>query len=245
MEARPVLLFDNFKGRLSSEALEGFLTSQDWSGRMLGANRTFTGENNVVVMVTGNGCTVSPDMRRRSLFAELFLEVERAEDRRFQRKLEVPLLLERRGQILSALWSMIRAWDEAGRPKASRSHASFPHWAEIVGGIVEHAGFCCPLQAPNIDAAADVDGADMRTLVESLADGTQVKVVKFDELVDAARSNGLFERIIPQDEELDHQARAKFGALLKAYDRRLIGSRRFSLVGKGRDRRFQVETILQ
>ena len=42
IEAKPVLFFDNIKGRLTSESLEGFLTSQEWSGRVLGVSKTFT-----------------------------------------------------------------------------------------------------------------------------------------------------------------------------------------------------------
>ena len=107
MEARSVLFLDNMKGRLSSESLEGFLTSQNWSGRVLGGSTTFTGENNVTVFLTGNGCTVSPDMRRRSLFCELFIREERAEDRNFNQSLEVRQLIEQRGDILSALYALI------------------------------------------------------------------------------------------------------------------------------------------
>ena len=45
-------------------------------------------ENLMTVFVTGNGCTVSPDMRRRSLFVKLFMEDECAEDRKFKRVLD-------------------------------------------------------------------------------------------------------------------------------------------------------------
>ena len=98
------------------------------------------------MFVTGNGCTVSPDMRRRTLFVELFMENERAEDRKFQRELDEAALLNMRSAILSALWAFVREWNAAGRPKPSRTHSSFPQWAEIIGGIVEFAGYCCPLQ---------------------------------------------------------------------------------------------------
>src|SRR5208283_93477 len=102
MEARPVILFDNIKGHLSSAALEAFLTARHIEGRILGVSENFRGENNATVLITGNHCTVSPDMRRRSLFCELFLEAERAEDRVFRQNLEVPLLLKRRSEILTA-----------------------------------------------------------------------------------------------------------------------------------------------
>jgi hypothetical protein len=75
-EARLVMLFDNQKSRLSSAALEAFISSPTWTDRLLGANLTFTGQNIATVFVTANGCTVSPDMRRRSLVIELHLEAE-------------------------------------------------------------------------------------------------------------------------------------------------------------------------
>jgi hypothetical protein len=243
LEARPVLFFDNAKRHIASEALEGFLTSQDWEGRILGLSKSFRGENNAVVFITGNGCTVSPDMRRRSLFCELFLEAERAEDRVFQNNLEVPTLVERRSEILTALWAFIQEWDKDMRPRPSRSNSSFPDWSEIIGGIVEHAGYGCPLETPQIDAATDQDGADMRTLVKSIINGSQLKAVDFAEVVEVARTAGLFDWLIPADGDLDSKAKARFASMLKHYDRRLVGGYRFSLLGKGRNRRFQVEAI--
>ena len=84
------------------------MTSAVWSGRILGVSKTFAGENLMTVFVTGNGCTVSPDMRRRSLFVELFMEDERAEDRKFKRVLDDVTLLSMRPRILAALWAMVR-----------------------------------------------------------------------------------------------------------------------------------------
>jgi hypothetical protein len=241
LEARSVIFFDNAKRHITSEALEGFLSSQDCAGRILGQTKTFRGENNAVVFITGNGCTVSPDMRRRSLFCELFLEAERAEDRVFQNSLEVPTLLERRSEILTALWALIQDWDKDMRPKPSRSNSSFPDWSEIIGGIVEHAGYGCSLETPQIEAAADQDGADMRALVKAIANGSQLKAVQFEEVVDVARAGGLFDWIIPPDGDLEIKAKSAFGKLLARYDRRLVNGYRFTLEGKGHSRRFKVE----
>ncbi len=245
MEAKSIVFFDNAKKHLDSEALEGFITSQDYEGRILGESKSFRGENHAVVFITGNGCTVSPDMRRRSLFCELLLEVERAEDRVFEHNLEVPELLERRGLLLSALWSLIQAWDKANRPEPTRGNSSFPEWANIIGGIVEHAGYGCPLETPQIEAAADTNGTDMRSLITSIADGAQLKVVKFDETLKAAQDGGLFSWILPDDGgEIDRRAKAVFAGILKRYDRRIVGDYRFTVLEKGRNRRFQLEKIV-
>jgi 5S rRNA maturation endonuclease (ribonuclease M5) len=240
IETRPYILFDNCKRHLDSPYLEAFVSSAVWSGRILGVSKMFAGENLMTVFVTGNGCTVSPDMRRRSLFVELFMEAERAEDRKFERVLDDAVLVALRPQILAALWTLVREWDAAGRPKPSRTHTAFPRWADVIGGIVEHAGYGCPLATADIPSAADVDGADMRELAKLLADGEQVK---FDELVALSRKHGLFERIIgtSDDVALKPSDKSMLGKLLKRYDGRVFGGgRRFVVDGKGHSRTFRV-----
>ena len=241
IEARTYILLDNCKGHVDSSQLEAFLTAVRWKGRVLGVSKSFCGENNVTVFITGNSCTVSPDVRRRSLFIELFMEDERAEDRKFSRTLDDAALLGMRAGVLAALWAFVREWDAAGRPKPSRSHSSFPRWAEITGGIVEFAGYGCPLETAEIESAADTDGADMRELVNLL--GVVQAPVKFDELVAVARQHGLFERIIGSEDALKASEKSAFGKLLKRFDRRVFAAgRRFLVDGKGHSRKFHVKT---
>ena len=238
IEARPYILFDNCKRHINSSTLEAFASAVIFKGRILGVSKTFEGENLTSVFITGNGATVSPDMRRRALFIELFMEAERAEDRRFQRILDDGVLLDMRPKILAALWTLVREWDQAGRPAPSRTNSAFPQWAEIIGGIVEHAGYGCPLETAEIPSAADVDGSDMRELAKIL--GTEQ--VKFDRLVELSRERGLFERIIASDGELKPSDKSRLGKLLKRYDRRLFaGCRRFVIDGKGHSRTFHVD----
>jgi len=241
-EALTVLFFDNAKGHLSSESLEAALSAATYSGRKLGVNESITGEILATVFITGNGLTVSPDMRRRSLFCELHLDVERAEDRVFRRPLDVPTLLAMRPRILSALWAMVREWDKAGRPGPSRSHSAFPSWAGIVGGIVEHAGFGCPLETASVAAAADKDGDDMRALVNAMAAAGEP--MQFGEIVEAAKGLELFEGLLDFDADgLRPKARAVFGRLLGRYDNRLVGGYRFKIEGKNHSRRYRVEPV--
>ena len=84
-EAGIVVLLNSQKGRLSSAALEAFISSPEWWDRLLGVSQSFKGPSMATVFVTANGATFSLDMRRRSLVVELHLEVERVEDRPFRR----------------------------------------------------------------------------------------------------------------------------------------------------------------
>lgn len=235
-EARPLVFIDNLKGHLSSAALEAFLSAPTFEGRKLGVNEYISGENLATVVITGNGLTVSPDMRRRSLFVELHLEVERAEDKKFKRPLDMPTLLAMRPRILAALWALVQAWDKVGRPQPSRSHSAFVSWANVIGGIVEAAGFCCPLATATVAVAADPDGDDMRRLVTAMENERKYA---FGELVALAKSLDCFTSILG-DNELDRRDKRRLAGLFQRYDRRLVAGKRFVFDGKGHARRYGV-----
>jgi hypothetical protein len=241
-EGWAVIFLDNLKGKLSSEPLEAFLSAPVWTGRKLGVNETITGTNLATVFCTGNGMTVSPDMRRRSLFVELHLEDERAEDRKFNRLLDLPKLLGMRPKLLAALWAFVRNWNDKERPTPSRGHSAFPSWANVVGGIVEAAGFACPLETAVVTATADPDAEDMRKLVSAMAN--RPTPMAFPELVELAHEHSLFENIIGNDgDELGRREKTIFGRLLGRYDRRMVLDYRFLLDGQGHQRRYRVETL--
>ncbi|MBI5820315.1 MAG: hypothetical protein HZA88_15210 [Verrucomicrobia bacterium] len=238
---RTLIFFDNIKGKLSSPALEAFLSSTTWDDRILGGNVWFSGDNLATVFITGNGLTVSPDMRRRSLFVELHMAEERAEDRIFKQPLDLETLLSERPRILSALSALVRYWDSRGRPRPTHSSSSFPGWANVIGGIVEAAGFGCPLETPQIDAAVDRDGDDMHRLVAAI--GSNGCSVDYAGLVTKAREHGCFEHIIGPEGETNRSESSRLGWLLARYKDRQVGSFMFRIEGKGHGRRFRVEAI--
>ena len=236
---RHILLLDNVKGFLNSPSLEAYTSAALYGGRILGLSKQFEGEACATVLITGNRLTISPDMRRRSLTVELFMHELRAEDRRFDRRLDDPGLLAMRPRLLAACWALVRAWDGAGRPVSSRQNSSFPRWCDTIAGIVEHAGFACPTVPAEIEGMGDTDTGDIAKLAERLVPSTPYT---FAELVDVCAEGGLFERFtntIDADGELIRQAKSAFAKTLKGYDRRQVTpSLKFFLVGAGKSRRF-------
>lgn len=244
-EGKLVLFLDNLRGNLASPRLEAFITAENWTGRILGRSETYTAPNLVTVFITGNGLTVSPDLRRRSLFIELTMRAERAEDRVFKQPMDDYYLTTMRPQILASLWALVRNWDKMGRPVPSRGHSAFPLWANIVGGIVEAAGFACPFETPTLTQPVDRNGDDMRRLVEAMEIGVEYD---FPTLVDLMRDVGAFESIVGVNETLDTptidtrklppRESAKLGRMLAGYDQRQVGDWRFVIRGNGHARRF-------
>jgi len=204
--------------------------------------KEFSGEAGATLLVTGNGLTISSDMRRRSLPVELFMPELRSEDRKFKRILDAETIREMRPVVVSALWSIVRAWDEAGRPGCSHSNASFPRWANTFAGMVEFAGFGSPLAPSQIEGMGDTDTADFAALVALMKPREEYA---FGDLTTMAEGAGLFERIISdtdKDGNLSPRGKQRLAKLLARYaGRQVTAGLRFMATGKGHGRRYSLQ----
>jgi Bifunctional DNA primase/polymerase, N-terminal/Primase C terminal 1 (PriCT-1) len=234
-EGRTVLVIDNVKGRIDLPSLEAFTTAHIWRDRMLGSNESFEGVNNVTTFITANGVTITEDLRRRILFVELHLSVERPEDRVFKRKLDETILRAMRPRILAACWAVIKHWDAQGRPQASRTH-SFPSWDSVIGGIVESAGFGCPFTPAAAAAVADEDGDSMHSLVAAMKPGRRYTS---KEVAGLCRAESAFVGLVgASDFDMQRSHLSAFGRVLGRWNNRQVGERKFVIEGSGHKRRF-------
>jgi putative DNA primase/helicase len=234
--ARQVLVFDNVRGFLDSPPLEFFVSSSDYMGRKLGHNEELVGTNISTVFITSNGLTYTSDMRRRRLIAELHLSVERAEDQVFDRRLNKLTLLVMRPRILAACWALLRNWFTLGQPPPSRSHSAFPEWADLVAGVVESAGFTCPLNTPKTAAALDENLTGMRQMTQAMI---LEQRYTFAQLADLCREQEVFLGLAGEKEMAPGAHRA-FGHLLAHYQKRKVVDRYFVIDGEYRGKRYWV-----
>jgi hypothetical protein len=242
ISGRRVVLFDNLKCHLNSPSLEAYVTSPTFGGRILGVTKEFSGEAGATLLITGNGLTISPDMRRRSLLVELFMPELRSEDRKFKRILDAETIREVRPAVVSALWSIVRAWDEAGRPACSHGNASFPRWAKTIAGMVEFAGFGSPLAPAEIEGMGDTDTVDFAVLVGLMKHRDEYT---FGDLTAMAEGAGLFERIFndtDKDGNLSARGKQRLAKMLARYaGRQVAAGVRFMAIGKGHGRRYSLQ----
>jgi hypothetical protein len=259
----PSLIFDNVKHKIEGSALEQFATSSVHAGRRLGGNKGFEIRKQMVVLFSSNQAEISPDVAGRMLFVDLFnLEADPQ-----AREIKKPIgdeYLERpevRQSILSALWSLVHAWDAAGRPVVSGRLVGFEDWSRVIGGIVEHAGFGSPLRRPEKDDFGDPEGIDMKMLVEKLAagyfrDAIEFKCregISFNDLIWICRNEHLFEEGIAgkldkdtREFEIYAKSRSHMGKLFAAYNGRVfrfdsaLGSVKFERVGNRNARLYKV-----
>jgi len=241
ISGRRLVLLDNLKGHLNSPAFESYTSSATFGGRILGGSREFTGEAGATILITGNGLTFTPDLRRRALIVELFMPELRAEDRTFRRRLTPVTITAMRPGILSALWGIVTAWDKAGRPPSSRMNSSFPEWCETIAGVVEFAGWGCPTAPAQIEGIGDTDTSDFAKFAAAMDPG---KHYEFDELFMFIEELGLFEHITSDRDQynlLTRRGRKLLSSVFARYDgRRVTESRVFKRKGQGHRRRYLI-----
>ena len=241
ISGRRLVLLDNLKGHLNSPSFEAYTTSATFGGRILGGSREFTGEAGATILITGNGLTFTPDLRRRALLVELFMRELRAEDRSFRRRLTPATITAMRPRILSALWGIVTAWNLAGRPPASRMNTSFPEWCETIGGMVEFAGWGCPTAPAQIEGMGDTDTTDFATLAAAMNPG---KRYEFDELATISEDAELFDHILSDKENgsLTRRAKKRLSEVFKRFSgRRVTASGHFEVLGKAKTRRYMIK----
>lgn len=273
--ASPYICFDNVRGLIQSTKLEALFTSPMWTGRILGKTEMFTEENNTLIIITGNNISPGTDIQHRCLFCDLYVEEGDVQNRQKPGRIINDVWLAdpvNRREMLSALWAVVRHWDHAGRPRAdiSRTRLGFEEWGQIIGGMVEFAGFGDMLERPVMDNAGDTEAADIASLVKLLfrygaADYT------FQELVHHCWDQGYFAWLLHGREEmrplrpgsesvltlyLDSKNVSKMGLLLGRHATKkgvvhtfkdessgAIIKVRFSHKGSGRHKRFTVTRL--
>jgi hypothetical protein len=238
---QPVFLLDNTTGRISSSSLESFITASRVTGRILGTSTTVEATKNTLVMITGNHVSLSDDMARRTVVAELTVEGNPAA-RVIENRLDEHAILELRPRILAALHALVRAWAEAGKPAAKEVNPNFVAWSQVIGGIVERAGLGSVTAAVEV-GTPDADAADMQALVKALYAERQQAAVTFTELAALAAARGLFARMTASDQQQSRQVNTTLGRFLAAQNGRVYGGLRFVIIGSGHARRLTVERL--
>lgn len=143
-----VLFFDNLDENsvVRSTEFEVLGTSKRLTVRILGSNKMAEIENRSVMLMTGNNPRLGGSLPRRVV--RIVLDDGRVSSdhpREFKHPERKGLLLryvkEHRAEILGHIYTMIKAWFSAGRPKwHGRPLESYEEWSRIVGGILQFCG---------------------------------------------------------------------------------------------------------
>lgn len=191
LRGRRRLHFSNNKGRINCAMLENIITSKTFADRLLGGNEVATFDNELEFSMSGNlGVSFTPDLANRSRFVNLFLAIEDPNARVFERPDLHKWVLDNRSMILSAIYTLVKSWYDAGAPKGETPFTSFHEWAEICGGIMKYHGFGDPCLPDRSEVVTDCDEETMNMkklfelLYEEFADDPFMKKDIFRLLAD-------------------------------------------------------------
>jgi hypothetical protein len=133
IEGAPILFLDNFNGvSLKSDTLASAITERPARTRLLGKSSMVPLNATAFITLTGNGLTVSEDLARRIISAELDAGMEDPEARPFKGDF-LTTLQSRRAELLAACLTIWR-WgrQNANTLKRGKALGSFGQWGEWV-----------------------------------------------------------------------------------------------------------------
>ena len=145
MQGDLVVNLDNVEEPLSSQTLCTVLTQESFTDRILGVNKTGTAPTLCCWIATGNNLVVAGDLTTRIVPCNLDPQVERPEEREFQRNL-YDWIPANRPALIQAGLTVLRAYIVAGKPKQPiKNFARFEDWSGLVRSALVWLGEADPL----------------------------------------------------------------------------------------------------
>lgn len=143
------ICLDNVRGRVDSPAFESLLTEDHFSARAAFTPNVDIDPRRVCVMMTSNKADVTTDLANRCSCVRL-LKREGCEFRRYPEGDILEHVRANQPRYLGAVFAIVRAWHEAGKPHTSETRHDFRPWAQTLDWITQNL----------LDAGPLLDGHD-------------------------------------------------------------------------------------
>jgi hypothetical protein len=153
-----IVVIDNIEDPIASDTLCSILTQPTYEDRVLGQSKIETVPTTALFLATGNNLQVHGDMISRVVVCTIDPGCERPEGRKFDVNLhkEIPA---RRGELVTAGLTILRAYHEAGRPDQEiEQFGRFEDWSDWVRSALIWLG-----EADPNDTRSLVEGDDPST----------------------------------------------------------------------------------
>jgi len=133
---------DNITDALDSGVLASFLTQDTIEDRILGTSKTVRLKIRNIWVANGNNVSPSDEIARRCVWIRLDANAEKPWERDgFKHPQLKQWILSNRGEILTAILTLVNKWVADGMPKFSgKAKGSYSEWSDTIGGILESVG---------------------------------------------------------------------------------------------------------
>jgi putative DNA primase/helicase len=131
LQGAAIITVDNCEHPLQSAFLCQMLTQETVSIRILGQSRNVVASTAATVMATGNNLQITGDLTRRTLLCSLDAGVEHPERRHFGWDAK-DIAADKRGRLVSAALTILRAWHVAGTRIERSPLGGFEEWSQRI-----------------------------------------------------------------------------------------------------------------
>jgi 5S rRNA maturation endonuclease (ribonuclease M5) len=129
---------DNVRGKIDSQSFESFLTEDTYSARMPYREPIEIDPRRIVVMLTSNKADITTDFANRCSCVRILKQDSGYVFTPYPEGDILDHVRANQPRFLGAVFSIIYAWDAAGRPKTNETRHDFRPWAQTLDWITQN-----------------------------------------------------------------------------------------------------------
>ncbi len=132
------IALDNVRGKIDSPSFESFLTEDTYHARAPYREPVEIDPRRVVIMLTSNKADVTPDLANRCACVRLLKQPEGHAFTSYPEGDILEHVRARQARYLGAVFAIIRAWHDAGKPRTTETRHDFRPWAQVLDWITRN-----------------------------------------------------------------------------------------------------------
>ncbi len=138
VKGRTFIQFDNVRGKLDSQYLESFLTSdKNFSARVPYSSNISIDPSKFIVFISSNGFEATKDLTNRASIIRI-KKREGHQFRSYNGKGDLQMVFELQHVWYGAVLTVINAWHEKGKPRTNETRHDFREWCQVLDWIVQN-----------------------------------------------------------------------------------------------------------
>jgi hypothetical protein len=132
------IAIDNVRGKIDSPSFESFLTEDTYLARAPFREPVEIDPRRVIIMLTSNKANLTPDLANRAACVRLMRQPEGHVFANYPEGDILEHVRAHHARYLGAVFAIVRAWHEAGKPRTAETRHDFRPWAQTLDWITRN-----------------------------------------------------------------------------------------------------------